>query len=166
MHLHIAVMENVGGKIAQPRMESAHSIRWNRQMSENKTVDPCLYILMRSDLASLNPGKACAQATHAANQCVHNIRHADDINARSLLRNWEGPRGFGTCIVLHNTMDAIRTTIGETKNAGIIAGIIHDPSYPIRDGEVTHEIPLDTCAYVFGDRDVLAEFLGDFDLMP
>jgi hypothetical protein len=30
-----------------------------------------------------------------------------------------------------------------------IADVVHDPTYPILDGEVVHHIPLDTCAYVF-----------------
>ena len=32
---------------------------------------PVLYILMRKDLKSMNPGKAMAQASHAANAFVH-----------------------------------------------------------------------------------------------
>ena len=32
-----------------------------------KETEPVLYILMRSDMVSLNPGKAMAQAAHAAN---------------------------------------------------------------------------------------------------
>jgi hypothetical protein len=30
-----------------------------------------------------------------------------------------------------------------------VAGVVHDPTYPIVDGDVVHHIPLDTCAYVF-----------------
>ena len=51
------------------------------EVTDNK---PYLYILMRTDLPSLNPGKAMAQAAHAANkmtfivdkhsQCVPELR--------------------------------------------------------------------------------------------
>ena len=33
-------------------------------------MTPLLYILMRNDMDSMNPGKAMAQASHASNQFV------------------------------------------------------------------------------------------------
>jgi peptidyl-tRNA hydrolase len=124
-----------------------------------------LYILMRTDLASMNPGKACAQATHAANQCVYDVRHTDDLWLHSLLVAWEGDRGFGTCIVLGVTGTQMAELVQRMTSHGIHAKTAHDPSYPLRDGDVTHLIPLDTCAYAFGPKDLLMPFLERIPLM-
>lgn len=113
---------------------------------------PILYILMRTDLDSLNPGKAMAQACHAAN-CA--VSHASG----HILSEWQDqtPQDFGTTIVLDGgTIENIRALIDEIDAKGSLdvstqtyTGVIHDPTYPIRDGAVTHLIPLDTCGYVF-----------------
>lgn len=114
-----------------------------------------LYILMRLDLASMNPGKACAQAAHAANQFIHDINmkreQHGDFDMSDAVYAWENQtdQGFGTTIVLAVNQRQMGDVIDWAENFGILSGITHDPTYPIRDGEVTHLIPLDTCAYVF-----------------
>lgn len=126
-------------------------------------IEPILYILMRNDLASLNPGKACAQAAHAANdleECYIRMGRYDRI------KKWKENRTFGTTIVLEAPWDEIKNTIDHIQN--ISAGYtnnIHDPTYPIRDGQVTHLIPLNTCAWVFGDRNELSPYLEHLELM-
>lgn len=54
-----------------------------------------LYIVMRNDLPSLNPGKLAAQAAHVANVAV---KRGD----RKIVRRWERQttQSFGTTIVL------------------------------------------------------------------
>lgn len=122
-----------------------------------------LYILMRTDLASLNPGKACAQATHAANQCV---AEATGVAAQQI-GEWSGARGFGTCIVVAiRDPDDMRAIVRAAKGASIHAGVTHDPEYPLLDGDFMHIIPLDTCAYLFGYREMLDPFVGHLSLMP
>lgn len=115
---------------------------------------PILYILMRTDLASLNPGKMAAQASHAANMAVGFGRRV----APTLVNDWEKetPSYCGTTIVLDGgSMDSINDIIEEinVKNfdsdTKIATGIWHDPSYPLRDGNFTHLIPLDVCGWVF-----------------
>lgn len=126
--------------------------------------DAVLYILMRADLASLNPGKACAQATHAANQCIAEGTEPQKAHA---LAGWAEGRGFGTCIVLSvGDAEDMRAIVGAASAAGYHAGVTHDPEYPLRDGTFTHLIPLDTCAYLFGPRDALVPFVGYLPLMP
>lgn len=126
-----------------------------------------LYVLMRTELQSMNPGKACAQAAHAANQCVFEARELGGNATAILLAKWEGQsgRGFGTTITLGVNETVMRERISLAKMAGLHAGIVHDPSYPIRDGEVTHLLPLDTCAYVLGTHADVLPILGDLDLM-
>jgi peptidyl-tRNA hydrolase len=131
---------------------------------------PCLYILMRSDMASLNPGKACAQATHAANKCVYDIRNLDSSpsgkNFYRMLKDWESDRGFGTCIVLDiGDEEDLLDTLHMAECEGLLSAVCHDPTYPLRDGLYTHCIPVNTCGYVFGMKFKCNIILGSFKLM-
>jgi peptidyl-tRNA hydrolase len=125
-----------------------------------------LYIMMRNDLASMNTGKAIAQGSHASNAFVGHF-HAtmQEMNAmpstqenlakteaaNKAFYEWENStrQSFGTVLVLEANMRNIYTTVDVMKALGYIAGVVHDPTYPIIDGEVVHHIPLDTCAYIF-----------------
>ena len=135
---------------------------------ENK-MTPVLYILMRTDLDSMNPGKAMAQASHASNAFVAKVFAMNGTSHNdNLYHAWndETPQGFGTVLVLGVTESQMRTAVEVADQCEFISDIIHDPTYPLRDGEVTHFIPLDTCAYVFGDKDdeILQSILGNFEL--
>jgi len=127
-----------------------------------------LYILMRTDLASLNPGKAVAQGTHAANQCIFELRNKDSEHLETMLHTWESETkaGFGTCVVLGVKEAEMRRVIAMAQEMGLHANITHDPSYPLVDGEVVHLIPLDTCGYVFAHKDDAKILLSDLSLMP
>ena len=122
-------------------------------MKNNSETLPVLYILMRNDLDSMNPGKAMAQASHASNAFIHEVTE----NAFNV-QEWQEctDQGFGTVLVLGGSMKDIAETISEAKEAEYIAGVVHDPTYPILDGAVCHHIPLDTCAYMFV-RDKLSD---------
>ena len=152
-------------------------------MEEIKQPPVFLYILMRTDLASMNPGKAVAQGTHAANQCVWEITQKmadrmeqipvdpqkdDDELVASMLQEWQNEtgKGFGTCICLGVTERQMRTKVETAQRLGFHAGITHDPSYPLVDGDSFHQIPLDTCGFVFGRKDmVLSLLMADLNLM-
>lgn len=133
-----------------------------------------LYILMRNDLASMNSGKAIAQGSHAANAFVYHLQaFAQVYNAKPTdsglpvlngFSSWENstPQGFGTVLTLEGKMSSIYDTVDIFKKLGYIASVIHDPTYPLVDGEVVHHIPLDTCAYVFvpeKETDMIAKTL-------
>lgn len=135
---------------------------------------PYLYILMRSDLDSLNPGKMVAQGAHAANQFTHQmdaiIKDMDNDNPVSsffLYQAWKTstPHGFGVTICLDVSGEQLPLVVRAAKRARFVAGVTHDPSYPLLDGRVLHSIPLDTCGYVFGDKSDLRILLGQFDLL-
>lgn len=129
-----------------------------------------LYILMRNDLDSMNPGKAMAQASHASNAFVHNrLRMREGRPAdEDLYLSWktETHQGFGTVLVLAVNKDEMEQAVAVAKMAEYDADIIHDPTYPLKDGEVCHFIPLDTCAYIFGNKDdnVLTAIVQNFEL--
>lgn len=124
--------------------------------------DYVLYILMRSDMVSLNPGKAMAQAAHAANQFAQWA--ADDKTASKAYHNWrsETGDGFGTTIVLDVINEKLLLeTIDQLRSSGLIAGVVNDPTYPVTDGAVTHLLPINTCGFVFlhkDNKDLLSQF--------
>jgi hypothetical protein len=128
-------------------------------------MTPVLYILMRSDLDSMNPGKAMAQASHAANAMVAKFHDLDKKNEltddeKALFYTWQSstPQGFGTAIVLdalneEGINDIIFDATVKHKNNDFFADIINDPTYPVRDGAVTHYISVNTCGYVFANTE-------------
>ena len=128
--------------------------------------EPALYILMRSDLDSLNPGKMVAQGAHAANQFVFEMGRSEKRDLVRMLDQWQTstPQGFGVTLCLDVTGEELPLVVEAAKRAGFAAGVTHDPSYPLRDGGVTHSLPLDTCGYVFGNKPDLGILLGQFDL--
>lgn len=145
---------------------------------------PVLYILMRNDLSSLNAGKAMAQASHASNAFVAHFHHyAQKYNSTVVhegiqtatmhgFNEWENStdQSFGTVLVLAAKMTEIKATVDIFKGLNYVAGVVHDPTYPIVDGDVVHYVPLDTCAYVFipnKETDFLAStLLKRFPLHP
>lgn len=119
-----------------------------------------LYILMRNDIASMNAGKAMAQASHASNAFIHQadayIRsfvnrgvEIEDLNRH--VNEWQNETryGFGTVLVLEGRMSEFKPIISMFKAMDYVADVITDPTYPIVDGEIVHHIELETCAYVF-----------------
>ena len=129
--------------------------------------DYVLYLFMRNDMASLNAGKACAQAHHAACRLFHSFWDRDDVG------KWQNQTryGFGTVLVFAANIDTIRSICDTAESTyGLAAGILHDPSYPVRDGQVTHLIPLVTCGYVLAPKDYayIRQALDEYrlELMP
>ena len=134
--------------------------------------NPVLYILMRSDLESMNPGKAVAQGVHAGHQFVNDMtvppfgiphHHAKILGMYEI---WKEETGiFGVTVTLDVDHFSLPSVVAFARKAGFLAGVTHDPSYPLKDGEYTHLLPLDTCGYVFGDKAELAPLLRQFGLL-
>ena len=134
-------------------------------MTEKDSKDkPILYILVRSDLASMNAGKMAAQVSHAANAMVFEIEQSKDVYFKSLLQTWqnETSQGFGTAIVLDvGSGGKLTGLINSTKfSPKVFSNQILDPTYPIKDGDVIHHIPLVTCAYAFMTKEVANTIYG------
>lgn len=147
-------------------------------------MTPVLYILARNDIASMNPGKLAAQVAHAAThfeqllpKLLTNSKDQEYNNRLSaLVAAWRGDRYFGTTIVLEETdtksfeafpRDAHWTVTSEDDI--VVCGTVTDPTYPLRDGSVTHLISLETCHYIFFDKDaskVLTNFMEGYKLYP
>lgn len=123
-------------------------------------MTPILYILMRTDLDSMNPGKAMAQAIHASNQFVATLPK----DAHDIYNEWLQCNGFGTVLVLGVTEVQMRTSVAVANALDLVSDVVHDPTYPLRDGDSTHFIPLDTCAFVFGNKEDCTPVVGNFEL--
>ena len=145
-----------------------------------------LYLLARTDLASMTAGRVAAQCSHASNAFVEYMKGTmceteQALECERLCNIWQGFRnendddtynqsglGFGTVIVLAATGAEMYFSVNTAKIAGLHAGIVNDPTYPVRDGEVTYIISLDTVGWIFGDKEDprIKVILGDFKLYP
>lgn len=98
---------------------------------------PILYLIMRNDLPSLNPGKLAAQAAHCANACVALMENKNP----ALLLAWQGQskQSFGTTIVL----GAGLRFIAKLPNR------VWDDTYPCGDGSLR---PVLVGAFLLTDR--------------
>jgi len=127
-----------------------------------------LYILMRSDMDSMNPGKAMAQAAHAAN--LFQKEAGDEANAGGLYHDWftQTSQGFGTTITLEiDGEKKLAEMIQSAQEYGYLAGVVHDPTYPVRDGAATHLIPVNTCGFIFvRDANQMPPYLSLLQLHP
>ena len=132
-------------------------------------MDPVFCIIMRTDLDSLNPGKAMAQSAHAQAALSH---HMKMFRANSkwdrLYAEWKGQsrQGFGETLVYGGFERDFQYAMEATEHAEIVVGIVLDDTYPLRDGTFTHRIPIDTCVYIFGEREDTEKAINSLGLHP
>lgn len=127
------------------------------------------YVLMRTDLDSLNPGKAMAQAHHNYGALKFAIRANHILQPAYIEWQRQTHQDYGTVITLGGTEGEIqkaldRVTAFSRKN--IVAGWVWDESYPIRDGAITHSVRLNTNAFVFGLKSECADIISHLEYHP
>jgi hypothetical protein len=113
-------------------------------------MEPTLYILMRSDIQDMNPGKAMAQAAHAQadfDDWITGLIGDDSfLDLLCEVENWQAGRSFGRTLVLSATKAEIEAVAVATQFAGVTV----DPTYPWRNyyGDVflSNEV---TCGWLF-----------------
>lgn len=148
-------------------------------MNENKvTKDLVAYVIMRTDLPSLNAGKGMAQSHHAGVQLVmKNLQH-DLVHAYVYQGVDQGADHFNTTIVLGGSLWDIQSCVQQASELPVNTLLYHevwDPSYPflVQSEEIALLIPEDdhvkrvktmpdgqvlftrrelTCASFLGDR--------------
>ena len=144
-----------------------------------------LYILMRTDMLSMNPGKAIAQGSHATSQFHRFMENTPEMEAaknggvadgvaaeylewlgQSADNAWTYGGEFGTVLTLGCTEAEMREVINYANKYEMVCGIVTDPTYPLRDGATTHFFPVDTCAWVFADKEIARGVLGWLELHP
>ncbi|MFW5872339.1 MAG: peptidyl-tRNA hydrolase [bacterium] len=107
-----------------------------------------LYILMRTDLPSMNPGKAMAQSSHASNKFVFDVKNKnvkslseedEFLYGQAKLWQYQTDQGFGTVLVLGSKLKDIEKLmkIGQLPDSNYFCGQVVDPTYPyIIDSEI------------------------------
>ncbi len=125
------------------------------------------YVLMRTDLASLNPGKAMAQSHHNYGALKRAIRDGNDMVLAKQYLDWQETtrQNFGTVIVLGGNEGEINDALayaGRVK-ARVVCGWVRDDSYPLVDGDTVHTLPLNTNAFVFGTKLNCEDVIGAFE---
>lgn len=106
-----------------------------------------LYIIIRNDLQSLTPGKAMAQAAHAANEFIHYYGQLEAVHEDWCGNNpWmECERPFGTTIVLTADIDNLDNVMNIAEAKKIPHGEVYDPTYPfMTTREIAMLIPAET----------------------
>lgn len=104
------------------------------------TIEPILYIIMRSDLQDNNPGKMMAQSAHVASDFEMWVRHMESQSDQygellAEIQAWrDGAGSCGTTICLSGTKSEIVETVMKTD----FSDYFRDPTYPWRNyyGEV------------------------------
>lgn len=143
-----------------------------------------LYVVVRSDLESLTPGKLAAQIAHAASQHAYRMLNKDmlsknaffdwcDMSSHSSIpRDGLDAEHFGTTIVkdggsFYPSLD-ISEIIDYTRSSfTAFYGVVRDPTYPIRDGQIVHHVNIETCFWVFANEDLdsdLCEYMKKYKL--
>lgn len=136
---------------------------------------------MRTDMDSLNAGKAMAQAAHAANLMVERVRSIKEKASKTggggsyvkwLLHKWqEEGKGFGTTIVMNGDdlrfiKEIIELMEPDDDLKQYNYGTVMDETYPLRDGRITHFLPIETCMWVFCDKSdpIMEQYMERFTL--
>lgn len=142
----------------------------NRNDIDKPTIEPRLYIIVRSDIYDMNPGKLGAQTGHAVSKFVIGMMQAAEGRSDAALAffEWSGERGFGTKITLAATEREILGLTSLAAVEGQVTDIVVDPTYPFKNyfGKVFTAEEL-TCGYVFVTKDTpqsVLDYLRNFPL--
>ncbi len=128
------------------------------------------YVLMRTDLDSLNPGKAMAQAHHNYGALKFAIRANLTMQPAYIEWQRQTDQDYGTVITLGGNEGEIQRALDCAKDfrsaKTIVAGWVWDKSYPVRDGAITHAVRLNTNAFVFGFKSECADIISHLEYHP
>ncbi len=112
--------------------------------------EPCLYIVLDTRVDSLRlPGKAAAQAAHAANDAVASLEQRTDPAVVEAFKAWKGQRTFGTTIVLENTNKVHLGVLFGIDHEDYACGTTTDDGFPVSDGLLRFTTPHMTAYWVF-----------------
>lgn len=122
------------------------------------TPEYYLYILVRTDMESMNPGRVAAQVSHATSD-FHEYYHVQGYITETIYKQYwkqNQPTSFGTVIVLDGGSEKDLKDFMLVLESNYINywGKTVDPEYVIRDGSVIHTIPnVLTCVWAFLPKD-------------
>lgn len=108
-----------------------------------KERDIAVYQLVRTDMPSLNTGKALAQAHHAGVQLA--IKHKDKPIFKQYIADGiaQGADHFNTTLTMSADIVLIKKILGAARKAKFLVDSIIDPEYPfIVSKEIASLIPM------------------------
>lgn len=127
-------------------------------------MEPVLYIIMRNDLPSLNPGKLAAQASHVTSVFTANV----DKKSK-LYTEWSSQTeyNYGTVICLESSYENLNYIGRKFTNKNF--GYVYDPTYPCKVDKEIGEYFLNN-AYVnegmfFFEKELNSENLTEYYLL-
>jgi len=124
------------------------------------------YVIMRNDLRSLGAGKAAAHAHHAGTQMFHHVLEYGSAAHKRHFKSWlKQARGAGTTVVLEGCDESMKIAVSRAQAAGLISGVWRDPAFPSTTREGVFLVPMDVCAWFFGEAAQLKPILEKFPLM-
>lgn len=118
-----------------------------------------LYMLVRTDLASMTPGRIAAQCAHAAHIFVNDIQEywLDGDQEEWVVKNYwswvnSTAQGYGTVIVLNGGTESDIDALMDKEE--YYSRWVIDQEYHLRDGDFTHLIKdVATVAFFFPATD-------------
>ena len=123
------------------------------------------YVIFRGDMKSLTPLKACAQAVHASDLLnLHMKDYPTGLLTKYYYEN-SSELGFQTTICMEAPNWEMISNFMFRLNSieeHLISLTVHDPTYPVPDGGITHLIPLHTCLIVYGQESVIRPITEEF----
>ncbi len=122
--------------------------------------NPTLYLFVRNDVPSMTPGRAIAQASHATNAFELHLRMLtqSSLEWAKIMEEWRpDPEPAGRALVFGCTgrqLDFIEAEINSymkytKENFNLLGGTYMDPTYVLKDGDVTHLVPFKSCGWMF-----------------
>lgn len=139
-----------------------------------------LYVIPRTDMESMTPGRVAAQVSHASTKMMYDLQmnevgHLPEV--QDMLEDWlSEANGFGTTIILKPKTDTnqekefknlankiLSESHESTRNYS--CGLVIDPEYFIKDGNTVHIVKdVTTCFFIFGRKEDVDFLIGDYEL--
>lgn len=151
--------------------------------------DLAVYVLVRNDLPSMNPGKAMAQVQHSGVQMM--VKYKNDKLVKEYVDKGieQGADCFNTTLVLSASLQQIQNAVNIATMCNAVCDTVLDPSYPFfvepelaqfveKDPGVTRVGPAGnrelfvrpeiTCGWILLDRNdpVMRSLVGAMPLHP
>ena len=94
-------------------------------------ANPILYVMVNSDLPSMNPGKAQAHSGHAVSAFMTKA-FIQPGRVSDIAKEWfnQTSQGFGTQVNLKVPFKDVPELIGDAVALGYFAELVCDPTYP------------------------------------
>ncbi len=124
-----------------------------------------VYVLVRTDMASMTTGRIAAQCHHASDALRYQIL-TKKCYTSGKYEAWASSteQGFGTVIILKCDEQQMYDQYNLLA-CRLPSVVVHDPEYLIKDGDYVHKIPVDTCAAFLVSMNGQEQYFSHFELL-